>query len=120
MKRMLILGDSIVKYVDGWRLNKRMKSSVSVRSVSGASSRGMEYHVKGCIVDDTPDSIILHFGTNSLKEKNETAETIADNIVNVAESVKEDVSEIFVSSLTKRHDELDRKRVEVNEHLKKK
>ena len=30
-KKTLIFGDSIVKHIDGWRLNKRMRSIVSVR-----------------------------------------------------------------------------------------
>ena len=32
-KKTLIVGDSIVKHIGGWRLNKRMRSTVSVRSI---------------------------------------------------------------------------------------
>ena len=31
-KKTLIVGDSIVKNIDRWKLNKRMKSSVAVKS----------------------------------------------------------------------------------------
>ena len=53
-KKTLIIGDSIVKHIDGWRLNKRMRSTVSVRSIPGATTKGMIHHVKGCLVDTSP------------------------------------------------------------------
>ena len=34
-KNTLIVGDSILRHVEDWRLNKRMKSNVSVRPISG-------------------------------------------------------------------------------------
>ena len=68
-KKTLIVEDSIVKHVEGWRLNKRMKSSVAVKSITGATTKGMKHHIKGCSKDNSPDSIILHVGTNNLKNK---------------------------------------------------
>ena len=61
------LGDSIVKHVEGWRLNKRMKSTVSVRCIPGATTNAMKHHLKGCLEDTSPDNLILHHGTNNLK-----------------------------------------------------
>ena len=40
-KKTLIVGDSIAKNIEGWRLNKRMKSSVAVKSIPGATTKGM-------------------------------------------------------------------------------
>ena len=34
-KKTLIVGDSIEKHIDGWCLNKRMRPTVSVRSIPG-------------------------------------------------------------------------------------
>lgn len=45
-KKTTIVGDSIIKSVEERRLNKRMKSQVSVKSVLGASTKGMIHHVK--------------------------------------------------------------------------
>ena len=36
-KNTFIVGDSILKHVEGWHLNKIMKSNVSVRSIPGTS-----------------------------------------------------------------------------------
>ena len=83
----LIVGDSIVKHIDDWRLNKRMRSTVSVRSISGATTKGMIHHVKSCLEDAFLDFIILHHGTNNLNG-NSTSEEIADKILNLAALIK--------------------------------
>ena len=76
-KKALIKGDSIVKNIERWRLIKRMKSSVAVKSIPGATTKGMKHHIKGCLEDNSLDSIILHVGTNNLKNK-ESVEDIAN------------------------------------------
>ena len=58
MKKTLILKDSITKNVDGWRLNQRMKSVVSVRSISGATTKAMKHHVMGCLEDESPATLL--------------------------------------------------------------
>ena len=78
LKKTLIVGDSIVKNVEGWRLNKRIKFSVAVKSIPGATTKGMKHHIKGCLEGNSPDSIILHVGTNNLKNK-ESVEDIAND-----------------------------------------
>ena len=45
-KNTLIVGNSILKHVEGWHLNKIMKSNVSVRYIPGTSTNGMVHHVK--------------------------------------------------------------------------
>ena len=76
-----------MKNIEGWRLNKRMKSNVYVKSIPGATTKGMKHHVRGCLEDNSPDTTILHFGTNNLKN-NERAEDIATDITNLAISHK--------------------------------
>ena len=46
-----------------------MKHSVAVKSIPGASTKGMKHHIKGWLEDNSPDSVILHIGTNNLKKK---------------------------------------------------
>ena len=77
LKKTLIVGDSIVKNIEGWRLNKRIKFFVAVKSIPGATTKGMKHHIKGCLEDNSLDSIILHVGTNNLKNK-ESVEDIAN------------------------------------------
>ena len=87
IKKTLILGDSIIKNFDGWRLNRRMNSVVSVRSISGATTKAMKHDVMGYLEDESPDMILLHHETNDLISE-ESTEEIASNIINVALSAK--------------------------------
>ena len=77
LKKTLLVGDSTEKNIKEWRLNKRIKFSVAVKSIPGATTKGMKHHIKGCLEDNSPDSIILHVGTNNLKNK-ESVEDIAN------------------------------------------
>ena len=104
-KKTLIVGDSIIKNIEGWRLNKRMKSSVAVKSIPGATTKGMKHHIKGCLQNNSPDSIILHVGTNNLKNK-ESVEDIANDITDNAIFIRNEESNVFVSGLTVRNDRL--------------
>ena len=62
VKKTKILGDSIIKNVDHWRLNRRMKPIVLIYSISGAITKAMTHHVIGCLQDKFPDTILLHQG----------------------------------------------------------
>ena len=118
-KKTLILGDSIVKNIEEWRLNKRMKSSVAVKSISSATTKGMKHHMKGCLEDNSPDSIILHVGTRNLKNK-ESVEDIDNDIMDVEISTRNEKTNVFVSGLTVRIDRLNNKGKNVNSLLKRK
>ena len=93
-KKDPILGDSIIKNFDGWRLNRKMNSVVSVRSISGATTKAMKHDVMGCLEDESPDMILLHHETNDLISK-ESTEKIASNIINVALSAKNKINFMF-------------------------
>ena len=47
-----------------------MNSFVAVKSIPGARTKGVKHHIKGCLEDNSPDSVILHVGTNNLKIRN--------------------------------------------------
>ena len=66
---VFILGDSIVKNLNGYLLAKKMrdKKLIKVRSFSGANVSCMYDHVKPTIREFNPNHIILHVGTNELK-----------------------------------------------------
>ena len=117
-EKTLIVGDSIAKNIERWRLNKRIKSSVAVKSIPGATTKGMKHHSKVCLGDNSPDSIILHVGTNNLKNK-ESVEDIANNIMDVAKFIRNEKIHVFVSGLTVRNDRLNDKGKNVNSLIKR-
>ena len=58
----------------------------------------MKNHVRGCLEDNSPDTVILHFGTNNLKN-NESAENIATDIIDLARSVENEEEFAVASSI---------------------
>ena len=108
-----------MKNIEGWRLNKRLKSTVAVKSIPGATTKDMKHHVRGCLEDNSPDTVILHFGTNNLKN-NENAEDIATDIMNLAISVKKQKKTVVVSGITFRNDKFNDKGKNIDSLLKRK
>ena len=83
-------------------MNKRIKPTVSVRSIPGASANGMAHHVNGCLEDISPDNVILHHETNDLKSGN-TSEEIATSIVSLALTIQGEKTKVFISGLSDYH-----------------
>ena len=96
-----------------------MRSTVSVRSVPSATTKGMINHVEGCLEDTSPDFIVLPHGTNDWNSES-TSEEIADKILNLAVSIKTSKNQVFLSGLIIRKDKLNKEGNEVNELLKAK
>ena len=95
-----------------------MKSSAAVKSIPGATTKVMKHHIKVCLEDNSPDSIILYVGTNNLKNK-ESAEDIANDIMDVAIFIWNEKTNVYVSGLTVRNDRLNDKGKNVNSLLKR-
>ena len=87
-KRLLIVGDSIVKNIEPYKTIKSTKHVITFKSIPGATTEGMIHHVKGCMVDFAPDVVLLQCGTNGLK-KDLTPQKIAQNILKLAEEVSD-------------------------------
>ena len=117
---MLVLGDSVVKNVDGWRIGRSTKTRTTVKSFSGATVSDCYHYFKPPLESD-PDQIIVHVGTNDLKTQ--SARSTAESIVDLTNwcSAECPSAKIAVSELTTRQDQecLDRKVSEVNKILKK-
>ena len=117
-KNVYILGDSMVKNVEGWKLKKslRQNQNVFVRSFSGAKIKCMKDYVKPCIRENNPEYIILHVGTNELKSES-TPERIAKSVVDVGKNIQSDNRTVAISSIVPRNDNFNNKAMEVNKEL---
>ena len=119
-KTAVILGDSMVKHINGWEIAKRLNSEckVYVKSFSGATTKCMVDYMKPSIRTQ-PDHFIVHVGTNDLITYTAPVE-IAKNIVNLASEMISAKSDISISTIITRTDkpELNKKGTEVNNHLK--
>ena len=62
------LGDSIVKYIQSWKIKKlNNKQKVYVRHFSGSEVRCMKDYVKPSICENNPVNIIFHVGTKDVE-----------------------------------------------------
>ena len=96
-----------------------MKPSVAVKPILGATTKGMKHHVKRCLEDNSPDSIKLLVETNNLTNK-EYVEDIANDIMDLAVSIRNEKTNVFVSGLTVQSDRLNDEGKNVNSLLKRK
>ena len=119
-KNIYILGDSMVKHVEGWKLKKSIDQNhnVYVRSFSGAKVKCMKDYVKPCIREKNPDYVIFHVGTNELNSEL-PPERIAKSIIDVAKNTQSDSRIVSISGIVPRNDNFNIKATEVNKELSK-
>ena len=104
-KKVFILGDSIFKFIQEWKITKKIgnKQNVYVRHFSGSKVNCMDNYVKLCIRENNPGHIIFHVGTNDFpldKDPN----SIAQSIIRLAKCVVTDNRDVTVPSITPRND----------------
>ena len=100
---VFILGDSMVKKVNGFYLTRNIKHKflVKVRPFSSAKTRCMYDHAKPTIRELNPEHIILQVGANDLNTE-KTASQISNSILDVANSLKKETNTIQVSLIVLR------------------
>ena len=113
----VILGDSIVQNLQGFKLGKETKQRVVVKTFRGATTQDMQSYIQPTI-NSAPDQICLHVGTNDLKSKapNEVADAIVDLARDITKSCK---ARVIISELTTRKDSFKDSVKDVNKLLNK-
>jgi hypothetical protein len=103
-KLVFIAGDSILQHVHGWNLSND-DQRVSVKSFSGSKVEDMQDYIKP-LLRKKPDEIILHVGTNDIKDNSKTAEVVAAGILNLGTQVKESLprTNVCISGIITRKD----------------
>ena len=115
-RSVAILGDSMIKDIKHWDLVKSCPNNkIFLKSFPGADISDMSHYVNPTIKRD-PDIVVLHCGTNSLRDE-ESAEKIASDIADLAAKMKSDENEVVVSSIICRGDNLNEKAEKVNSTL---
>ena len=114
--KVYILGDSMVKHVQGWEINRKLdyQRNVYVRQFSGAKTKCMNDYVKPCTRENDPDHIIFHVGTNDIPST-KTPECIAQSISDLAKSVLSENCNVSVSNIIPRNDQWNNKVREVTD-----
>ena len=119
-KNMYILGDSMVKHVEGWKLKKSIDQNHNayVRSFSGAKVKCMKDYVKPCIREKNLDYVIFHVGTKELNSEL-PPKKIAKSIIDVAKNTQSDSRIVSISGIVPRNENFNIKAAEVIKELSK-
>ena len=112
-ENVYILGDSIVKHVEGWKLKNSLGNNhnVYVRSFPGAKVKCMKDYVKPCIRENNPEYVILHVGTNELNSEL-TPERIAKSVIDVGKNIQTNHRTASISGIVPRNDNFNNKATE--------
>ena len=91
------------------------KEKIYIKSFSGATMEDMKDYVRPT-VRHQPDLIILHAGTNDLRN-DKSAKNNASNIMRLGLEMKTDINDVMISGITPRGDSLNAKAMEVNKNV---
>ena len=113
-----MLGDSTIKQIKSKDIRKNLKTNdkVYIKSFPGATVSQMKHYVKPSM-EFKPDIILLHCGTNDLRS-DQTADDIANNILELGKTIKNDNNDVIIFSITARSDKHDKNGKQVNKKLK--
>ena len=111
-----IVGDSMLKNVQGFKLSNN-ENRVVVKSFSGAKTTCMLDYIKPSITRK-PNMIIIHCGTNDLKDNQHQILENVNELVNVVARSSSD-TQIVISGVISRNDNLNTKINAINDELKR-
>ena len=100
----IIAGDSIIQHVQGWEISHE-NCNVAMKSFSGSKIEDMTDYLKP-VIRRKPDEIILHIGTNNLKDSSATPQQLAGGISNLGTQMRNSSpsTKICLSALLIRND----------------
>ena len=99
---MFIVGDSILKNLQGRKISRSAK--VKVSSFPGCTTIDMRDHIKPTLRKN-PDAIVIHVGTNSLRSSTPVRDC-AEEIANLAPMIgNESSADLAISGIIPRSDD---------------
>ena len=99
-RKVLVVGDSHIKRIRRNDFNKELKNGKAIfQSFSGADTKQLDHYILPPLVDDKPDAVIIHVGTNDILT-NANHEEIARNIIKIGlNSKNHSVNDVVISSV---------------------
>jgi len=94
--------------MDGWG---------RIKTFPGANTNYLHHHSLPFLIEECPNTLVVHGGTNDLRNRNKSAEEIADDLIKLGLTAKSfGVEHVVYSDIVIRKDgvHIDSKRKEVN------
>ena len=124
-KAICLVGDSIIgrirvpKFKTSMR-NLGITANFRKRFYPRSTAGEIAHYILPTLEEERPDALIINAGTNNLQKRDYDAPTVFQAIMKIAKTANENgVGQIFISSITARHDQrLQNRANEVNSILK--
>ena len=99
-KKIFVVGDIHVKRIKRLDFHKELRSgNAFFRSFSGANSKQLNHYIIPTLVDDKPDVVLLHVGTNDIRN-NANDTKLANNLINIGLNCKNHgLRKVLISSI---------------------
>ena len=99
-RKICVVGDSHIKRIEQNDFNKELRHGKAFfGSFSGANAKQLCHYIISTLIDDKPDAIVIHVGTNDILN-HANHEDIARTIINIRLDCKNNgVNEVLISSI---------------------
>ena len=94
-----------------------------IQCFPGATPKYLHHHVLPFLIEDKPQTLVIHGGTNSIRDHDQTPDKIANQVIDIGKTARSlGVDNIVITGLITRRNgiEIERKRRAVNTELSKK
>ena len=101
-KKVFLIGDSHVKRIKRNLFNKSLISGKSyIKTFSGSNTKQLNHYILPTLVDESPDIVIIHIGSNDITDRiNTDPNKLAEGIINIGKKCKQfGVKEVVISSI---------------------
>ena len=120
-RRAFILSDSMMQRIRKREFYQHSRVYSQIKTFPGATSRYLHHHMLPFILEQCPSVLVVHGGTNDLRNRDKTAEQIVDDLLDIGHTARSlGVETVVFSGLVIRRDgvPMDRKRKAVNRMLR--
>jgi hypothetical protein len=123
-RRVLVLSDSMLQRIRKREFYTHLPNAWGqIKSFPGANANHLHHHVLPSLIENCPNTLVIHGGTNNLRDSDNPTINIVKELIGIGETARNfGVDNIIFSGLTIRKDglQIDRKRRELNRILKSK
>ena len=120
-RKVLVLSDSMMQRIRKREFNENLKNATSkIKCFPGATPNYMHHYVVPDLIEEAPDTLVIHSGTNSIYDNSKADADIANDVLNIARTARSfGVRHIMVSSIVQRLAgiNIDRRRRSINNIL---
>ena len=123
-RKVLVLSDSMCQRIRKHEFNNFLKNGAAkIKCYPGDTPNHLHNNVIPHLIEECPNTLVIHAGTNSLQDNTRSPEQISDEVLSIGATARKlGVESIIVTGLIIRKNgrDIDNKRRKVNEHLRSK